>query len=75
MSHNLFYRNKLYCDRSIITDRTVHKNTPDIVILYEPIKEGYLINVAVRKGHNLYSIITEKLQKYTDLKKELTIIW
>jgi hypothetical protein len=48
MSHNLCYRpHKLYYDRSITTDRTVHDNRPDIVALDKAIKEAHLIDAAV----------------------------
>jgi hypothetical protein len=68
-NYNLYYR------RSIITDRTIHNNRPDIIILDNTIKEAYLIDVALPNSHNLHSIITEKLQKYTGLKEELIRIW
>jgi hypothetical protein len=47
------------------TDRTVHNNRPDIdlVILDKTTKEAYLTDVALLNSHNLYIIITEKLQK------------
>jgi hypothetical protein len=59
----------LYYDRSVTTARTVHKNRPDTFMLDKTIKEAYLIDVAIPNGHNLYSIITEKIQKYTELKE------
>ena len=33
---------------------------------------AYLIDVAIPNSHDLHSTITEKLQKYTDIKVELT---
>jgi hypothetical protein len=33
------------------------------------------MDVAIPNSHNLHSSITEKLQKYTDLKKELIGMW
>jgi hypothetical protein len=60
---------------SITTDRTTHNNRPDIIILDKTIKEAYLIVVAIPNSHSLHSTITEKLQKYTDLKEELIRIW
>jgi hypothetical protein len=59
---------KLYYDRFIITDISIHNNKTDKVILHKTIKEANLIDVAIANSHNLYSTITEKLQKYTDLK-------
>ena len=51
-----------------ITDRTPHNNRPGIVILDKTIKEAYLIDVAIPNSHNFHSTITEKFQKYKDLK-------
>jgi hypothetical protein len=66
---------KLYYDMSIMTDQTIHYNRQDIVILDRPIKETYLIDVAIPNSHNLYRIITEKPQKYADLKEEVIRVW
>jgi len=49
-----------------MTDRTIHNNKPDIVLLDELIKEAYLTDAAIPDSHNLYSTITERLQKYTE---------
>jgi hypothetical protein len=50
-------------------------NRPDIVMLCMTMKAAYLIDVSIPNGHNLYSTVTKKLQKYTDLKEELTRIY
>jgi len=52
----------------IIIDRTSHNSTPDRVVLDKPIKESYSVGVAIPDSHNLHNTITEKLQKYRDLK-------
>ena len=39
------------------------------------IREAHLIYAAIHNSHNLHSTITERLQKYTDLKEELVRIW
>ena len=57
---------------SVITDRIIHNNKPDIVLLDETIKEAYLIDGATPDSHNLYNTITERLQKYTE---ELIRMW
>jgi hypothetical protein len=44
-------------------------------VLDRTIKEAHLIAVAIPSGHKLYSTITEKLHKYTDLKEELIRIY
>ena len=66
---------KLYYDMSIMTDQTIHYSRQDIVILDRPIKETYLTDVAVPNSHNLDRSITEKPQKYADLKEEIIRMW
>ena len=65
---------KLYYDRFIITDRTVHNNKPDIIILHTSTKAASSIDVAIPQSQ-LHSSITEKLHKYADLKEELIRMW
>ena len=65
---------KLYYDRPITPDLTVH-NRRDMVMLDKNIKEAYVIDVAIPNSHHLYSTIIEKLQKYADLQEQLTRIW
>jgi hypothetical protein len=62
---------KLYCDRSKAY-RTTYNNRQDIVILNKTVKESHLIDVAIPGSHSLlHSTITERFQKYGDLKEEL----
>lgn len=68
-------RYKLYFDRAIHTDKTIHYNRPDITVLDKHNKTSYLIDIAVPNSHNLQSTIAEKLSKYTDLKNEITRMW
>jgi hypothetical protein len=35
------------------------------------VKEAYLIHITIPNSHNVHSTITEKFQKYTDMKGEL----
>ena len=60
--------------KPIITDRTVHNYWPNIVMLDKTTKEAHSVDAAIPNRHNLHSTITERLQKYIDLKEEL-IIW
>jgi len=39
------------------------------------IKESYLIDLSILNSHSLYSTITGKLKKYTDIKEKSTTIW
>ena len=66
-----YFSYKLYYNRTTITDRTTHSSTQDTVILDKSIKETNLIDVAIPNSRNFHGTITEKLQKYTDLKEEL----
>jgi hypothetical protein len=43
----------------------------DIAVLDQTINEAYLRDVGIPNSHNLHSTTVKKLQKYTDLKKEL----
>jgi hypothetical protein len=37
--------------------------------------KAYIVDTAIPNSHALHSTITEKLQKYTDLKEESIRIW
>lgn len=65
----------VYYDRSIITDRTIPCNKPDIVIRDRRKKEAYIIDIAIPNTHNLIATITEKKRKYTDLADEMKNLW
>ncbi|XP_050561144.1 uncharacterized protein LOC126912570 [Spodoptera frugiperda] len=66
---------KLYYDRAILTDRTIHYNRPDITLQDKINKITYLIDIAVPNTHNIQKTITEKITKYAELKDEVTRIW
>ena len=66
---------KLYFDRAILTDRTVHYNRPDITLIDKTNKTGYLIDIAVPNSHNIQTTKAEKLNKYIELKDEITRMW
>ncbi|CAK1582479.1 unnamed protein product [Parnassius mnemosyne] len=66
---------KLYFDRAILTDRTIHFNRPDITLINKINKTGYLIDIAIPNTHNLQTTIAEKLSKYTELKDEVARLW
>jgi hypothetical protein len=52
---------------SITTDQTV--------ALEKTLTKAHLTDVAIPSNHRLHSTISEKLQKYTDLKGEFVSIW
>ena len=68
-------RSKLYWDRSMITDRTIRANKPDIVLFDKVGKKIILFDVAVPLNHNLQSTYNTKIEKYTDLANELKTMY
>ena len=57
---------------------TLHKgddddnnNNNNIVMIDKNVKELYVTAAATTNSHNQYSTITDRLQKYTELKEEL----
>lgn len=66
---------KIYFDRAILTDKTIHNNRPDITMIDKINKHAYLIDIAVPNTHNIQKTITEKINKYTELKEEIIRIW
>lgn len=66
---------KLYWDRTILTDKTVYHNRPDITFYDKANKTVYLIDIAVPNTHNLTTTHTEKVTKYTDLAVEIKSQW
>lgn len=63
----------LYWDRSILTDKTIPHNRPDIVLKRG--KETYLIDIGVPNTHNLQSYYREKIVKYMSLAEEVRVLW
>ena len=66
---------KLYYDRAVMTDKTIHYNRPDIILTDKDNKVTFLIDIAVPNTHNLQKTIGEKINKYAELKEEVTRIW
>lgn len=66
---------RMYWDRTIITDKTVHHNRPDITLIHKRNKVTYLIDIAVPNTHNLQATHTAKIAKYADLSIELKDQW
>jgi hypothetical protein len=66
---------KLYWNRSIITDKTIPSNRPDITFMKKTTKNTFLIDIAVPNTHNLAKIITEKRKKYRVLENEISAMW
>jgi len=62
---------KLYWDRTIMTDRTVKANRPDITILDKRNRDVHLIDIAVPNTDNCIKTIASKTEKYRELAMEL----
>jgi hypothetical protein len=56
------FSNKLYYNRTIMTDRTIHNSRQDTVKLDKSIKEANLVDVAIPNSHNIHSTIAKKLR-------------
>ena len=66
---------KLYWNRSILTDKTIPFNWPDITFTNKEIKKPFLIDIAVPNTHNLAKTITDKQNKYQELANEICAMW
>jgi hypothetical protein len=66
---------KLYWNRSILTDKTVSFNGPDITFMNKKTKNTLLIDIAVLNTHNLVKTITVKQNKYQELANEISAMW
>jgi len=66
---------KLYWNRSILTDKTIPFNRPDITFMNKKTKNTFLIDVAVPNTYNLAKTIANKQNKYQELAKEICSLW
>jgi hypothetical protein len=66
---------KLYWDRSLITDKTIHINRPDITQVDKLSKTVYFIDIEIPNNHNLKAKYAEKLEKYSELSIEIKDQW
>jgi hypothetical protein len=66
---------KLYWNRSIITDKTVPFNRPDITFMNKKTKNTFLIDIALPNTHNLVKTIIDKQNKYQELAYEICAMW
>jgi len=54
---------KLYWNRSILTDKAIPFNRPDITFMNKKTKNTFLIDIAFPNTHNLAKTITDKQNK------------
>ena len=66
---------KLYWNRSILTDKTIHFNRSDITFMNKKTKKPFLIDIAVPNTHNLAKTITDKQNKSQELANEMCAVW
>jgi len=67
---------KLYWNRSILTDKKIHFNGPDITFMNKKTMNTFLIHTAVPNTHNPPSqTVTDKQNKYQELANEICAIW
>ncbi|XP_039277038.1 uncharacterized protein LOC120349866 [Nilaparvata lugens] len=65
----------MYWDRSVLTDRTVVHNRPDIILMDKTARETILIDVGISCCHNLEQYYNEKISKYLPLAAEIRDVW
>jgi len=66
---------KLYWNRSILMDKTIPFNRPDITFMNKKTKNTFLIDIVVPNTHNLAKTITDKQNKYQELANEMCVMW
>jgi hypothetical protein len=65
----------MYWNRSIIMDKTIPSNRPDITLMNKKTKNTFLIDIAVPNTHRLAKTITNKQNKYQKLANEICVMW
>ena len=60
---------------SLLTDKTIPFNRPDIIFINKKTKNTFLIDIAVPNTHNLAKTISDKQNKYQELANEICAIW
>lgn len=65
----------LYWDRSIITDRTIVANKPDIVVIDRLARRTMIVDITIPHDENLVKAEKEKQIKYLDLAHEVVDMW
>ena len=66
---------KILWDFHIQTDNPIEACKPDLVLLDKRKKEALLIDVAVPKDRSVSDREIDKIEKYQELRRELTRIW
>ncbi|KAI5707841.1 hypothetical protein M8J77_010928 [Diaphorina citri] len=66
---------KIYWDSTVITDRRIEANRPDIVLVDKNEKTVKLIDIAHPADHNILLSTATKIHKYQDLAIEIRNMW
>ena len=66
---------KLYWIRSLLTNKTIYFNRPNITFMHKRTKNAFLIHIVVPNTHNLAKTITGKQNKYQVLVNEICAMW
>ena len=66
---------KLLCDFTTQTDRHPSHNCPNITYVAFANNHCFLIDLAIPEDSCLSNKVTEKLERYTDLKLEMQKMW
>jgi len=66
---------KLYWNRSVLTDKTIPFNRPDITFMNNKTKNAFSIDIAIPNTHNLAKTITDKQNKCKELTNEICAMW
>ena len=66
---------KILWDYTIITDRHLAHNRPDITVVFPNDKKAFLVDIAIPGDSRITSKVLEKQTRYTDLKIEVEKLW
>lgn len=68
-------RIKITWDRSVLTDKRIPANRPDIIFTNKVNNETYIIDIAVPNASNIIKTYNEKIGKYQELAEEIKKMW
>ena len=68
-------RVKIYWDKTLLTDRRVEHNRPDITIVDKIQKKAYFDDISVPNNNNMDAKIKEKMEKYEPLTRDIKQVW
>jgi hypothetical protein len=66
---------KILWNFPVQTDRTVHHNKPDILIIEKKERKAFIIDIAVPNDANIMRKRLEKIRNYNDLAFEIKELW